>query len=471
MQSLFSKIFLWFWLALALVGAVLVFAVAATQSETEEAHWRDVTGTAVRVYAQTAADTYENAGTNALVIYLQRVEVTAGMRTRIFDERGQEVSGRDATLEAKRLAEVARRTGDGAQPVFDFSSQVAQVALIAQPVYGRDGTRYVLVSEMPRKRPAPLFADPGAWLLRLGAVLLTAGLVCYGLARYLATPLETLRAGVRRLASGDLSARVGAQVGGRQDEIADLSRDFDRMAERLESLVMSQRRLLGDISHELRSPLARLSVALGLARRHASDESANVTSALDRIERESERLNELIGQLLTLTRLESDEDELQRTQLDLQDLVRQVAADADFEARARHRSVQVVATENCHFAGNDELLRSAIENIVRNAVRYTAEGTSVEVSLRCSSSRGDSDISLRVRDYGKGVPDEALTAIFRPFYRLTEARDRRTGGTGLGLAIAERAVRLHGGTVQAANASDGGGGLVVEIRLPAATIK
>jgi len=469
MQSLFSKIFLWFWLALALVGAVLVFAVAATQSETDEARWRDVTGTAVRVYAQTAADTYENAGTGALVIYLQRVEQTARMRTRIFDERGAEVSGRDATIEARRLAEVARRAGDDAEPVFDFSSRVAQITLVAQPVYGRNGTRYVLVSEVPRKRPAPLFAEPSAWLLPLGAVLLTAGLVCYGLARYLASPLETLRAGVRRLAGGDLSARVGAHVGARRDEIADLGRDFDRMAERIESLVMSQRRLLGDISHELRSPLARLSVALGLARRRADEEAPGVTSALDRIEREAERLNELIGQLLTLTRLETHEDELRRAQIDLQDLIRRVAADADFEAQGRNRGVLVVGDEECTFLGDAELMRSAIENVVRNAVRYTAENTSVEVSLRCSSGGGKAGIVIRVRDHGKGVPEEALTEIFRPFYRLTEARDRQTGGTGLGLAIAERAVRLHGGTVRAANAGDGGG-LVVEIRLPAATV-
>lgn len=469
-MSLFSKIFLWFWLALALVGVALGLTVAATQSETDEAHWRDVTGTAVRVYAQTAADTYENAGTNALVIYLQRVEQTARVRTRIFDERGAEVSGRDATIEAKQLAEVARRAGDDAGPVFDFSSRVAQIALVAQPAYGRDGARYVLVSEVPRKRPALSFAEPGAWLLRLGAVLLTAGLVCYGLARYLASPVETLRAGVRQLAGGDLSARVGARAGTRRDEIADLGRDFDRMAERIESLVVSQRRLLGDISHELRSPLARLSVALGLARRRAGEEAPGVAGALDRIEREAERLNELIGQLLTLTRLETREDELQRTQIDLRDLIRQVAADADFEAQGRNRGVRMIADEECSFLGNAELMRSAIENVARNAVRYTAEGTNVEVSLRCSSLDGKSGIVIRVRDHGRGVPEEALTEIFRPFYRLTEARDRRTGGTGLGLAIAERAVRLHGGTVRATNASDCGG-LVVEIQLPATPAK
>lgn len=470
MRSLFSKIFVWFWLALVLVGAALVFAVAATQSETDEARWRDATGTAVRVYAQTAADMYESAGANALVIYLQRVERMAHMRTRVFDERGAEVSGRAATIEARRLAESTRQTNDGLEPLFDFSSQSAQVMLVAQPVYGSGGARYVLVSEVPRAYPpAALFAEPGVWLLRLGAVLLTAGIVCYGLARYLASPIEVLRAGVRRLASGDLSTRVGAEVGNRRDEIADLGRDFDRMAERLEVLVTSQRRLLGDISHELRSPLARLSVALGLARRHAGAEAPGATGALDRIEREAERLNELIGQLLTLTRLETAPEELQKKPINLQAIVRQVVADADFEAHGRNRSVHLIADEECWTMGDGELLQSAIENVVRNGVRYTVENTAVEVALRCSPGRDSSGAIITVRDHGRGVPEESLSDIFRPFYRVADARDRRTGGTGLGLAISERALRLHGGRVQASNAPDGG--LVVEIKLPTAVVE
>ncbi|MGH9943439.1 MAG: ATP-binding protein [Pyrinomonadaceae bacterium] len=469
MHSLFLKIFVWFWLAMALIGLALMIAIAATQSDPVEARWREMTGTAVRIYAQTATEMYERDGSDALVVYLQRVEQTAQMQARVFDERGVEVTGRVTTTETKRLAELAHGMRGGEEPVFDFPTGPARVALIAQRVYGRGGTRYVLVSEVPRYRFAALVAEPGVLVFRLGAVLLTAGLVCYGLARYLAAPVATLRAGVRRLASGDLSARVGARLGSRRDEIADLSRDFDRMAERIESLVTSQRRLLGDISHELRSPLARLSVALGLARRRSGEEPSGVTSALDRIEREVERLNELIGQLLTLTRLETEPDELEKTRIDLQDLVGQVVADADFEARGRNRSVRIVESRECSLLGNSELLRSAIENVVRNGVRYTAESTSVEVTLRCLSNGSASGAVIRVRDHGKGVPEEALGELFRPFYRVGAARDRQTGGTGLGLAITERAVRLHGGKVKAANAEDGG--LIVEIELPAPTIQ
>jgi signal transduction histidine kinase len=226
-------------------------------------------------------------------------------------------------------------------------------------------------------------------------------------------------------------------------------------------MVKAQQRLLGDISHELRSPLARLGVALGLARQRSGPEA---NGALDRIERESDNLNEMISQLLALTRLESGTDGRKRTEVDLTALVREVVKDADYEARSVNRSVQVVSSDNCAINGVEELLRSAVENVVRNAVRYTPEGTAVEVALRKQNGNGDHFAVISVRDRGKGVPEEALEKIFRPFYRTEDARDRQSGGgTGLGLAITERAVRMHGGSVQATNAADGG--LAIEMRL------
>jgi len=236
------------------------------------------------------------------------------------------------------------------------------------------------------------------------------------------------------------------------------------MAAQIETLVMSQRRLLGDISHELRSPLVRLSVALGLVKRRAETEAPGLIEPLNRIERESERLNDLIGQLLTLTRLETSPGDVAKTPIVLQDLIGQIVADADFEAQAGNRKVEFPNPEECKVWGNVELLQSAIENVVRNGVHYTAENTTVSVTLRCAKEGG---ALISVRDHGKGVPVEALNDLFRPFYRVADARDRRTGGTGLGLAISERAVRLHGGTITAANAPEGG--LVVEIMLPVTT--
>jgi len=233
------------------------------------------------------------------------------------------------------------------------------------------------------------------------------------------------------------------------------------MAQRLESMVKAQQRLLGDISHELRSPLARLGVALGLARQRSG---APATASLDRIERESDNLNEMISQLLTLTRLESGTDGRKRSDVDLDNLIREVAEDADFEARSLNRSVQVVSSDKCSINGVEELLRSAVENVVRNAVRFTAEGTAVEVALKKQNGAGDNFAIISVRDRGQGVPEESLETIFRPFYRTEDARDRQSGGgTGLGLAITERAMRMHGGTVEASNAP--GGGLSVEMKL------
>src|SRR4029079_4429259 len=186
--------------------------------------------------------------------------------------------------------------------------------------------------------------------------------------------------------------------------------------------------------------------------------------SLDRIERESDNLNEMIRQLLTLTRLESGTDSRKRTHVDLAALVRDVAQDEDFEARSLNRSVQVVASDKCSINGVEELLRSAVENVVRNAVRFTPEGTAVEVALRKQNGSGDNFAVISVRDRGHGVPAEALEKIFHPFYRTEDARDRQSGGgTGLGLAITERAVRMHGGTVEATNLSDGG--FSVEMRL------
>jgi two-component system sensor histidine kinase CpxA len=243
--------------------------------------------------------------------------------------------------------------------------------------------------------------------------------------------------------------------------LADLGHDLDRMAERIEALVEAQKRLLRDISHELRSPLARLNVALGLARK--LDPAAALVH-LDRIENEAERLNELIGQLLTLTILESGSEELEKECINLEELIREVVDDAAYEAEARGRHVRVAASEALPVLGNRELLCRAIENVIRNAVRYTQEGSAVEIELLKVHEQNKAYAVIKVRDHGPGVPEAALTELFRPFYRVAEARDRQSGGTGIGLAIAERALNLHQGTITARNVADGG--LIVEIHVP-----
>jgi two-component system sensor histidine kinase CpxA len=451
MRSLFIKIFLWFWAATGLVVLTLFLSTRLTMGLPQ----RQVFGRPIMIYAATAARTFEREGPSALTEYLHLLEQAAGISVYVFDEGGNNLSGHDAPPE---IEEMAGQVGQSTEARFLTRDSRRFVTCRTR---GPSGRHYVVVEELPRG-PINPFSDPRTWVLQLAAVLITVGVVCYWLARYLTAPVVKLRAATRQLAAGDLTTRVGRAVGKRHDELADLGRDFDLMAGRIESLVNAQRRLLGDISHELRSPLARLNVALGLARQRAG---AAAGGALDRIEREAERLNELIGQLLMLTRLESGETEAKREPVDLSRLVNEIAMDADFEAQSHRRAVRIVNQEACATTGNARLLRSAIENVVRNAVRYTAEGTEVEIVLRCQRDNGQSKAVISVLDHGAGVPEAALADLFRPFYRVADARDRQTGGTGLGLAITERAVRFHGGAVKAANVP--GHGLMVEIHLPA----
>ena len=405
--------------------------------------------TTVNGYAQEAAETYEREGQAALAAYSDRVERDHHINIFLFDRQLRELAGRKTPERAPGLAQHV------------FTSQAPEFAddgppgLMAHPITSTSGAQYVLVAQLPMMMRSPPFGDH---LLHLVAILTVSGLFCYWLARYLTAPLTKLRAATQELARGNLRARVAPAFGNRRDELASLGADFDLMAEKIEALVTSQRRLLGDISHELRSPLARLNVALELARQRAGEDAA---PALQRIQREAENLNEMIGQLLALTRLESGAEGVNKTPFNLAELVREIVDDANYEARGRNRSASLTCPEVCSFTGSEQLLRRAIENVVRNALQYTAEQSEVEVKLECAN---DSAVLIKVRDHGPGVPEQALDQLFRPFYRVDEARDRNSGGTGLGLAIAERAIRLHGGTVKAANVSTGG--LAVTIVLP-----
>lgn len=460
-RSLFLKIFLWF-------SAVLVTMIVGTSVVGElmrpdfSQPIRRPLDLALNAYAQTAADAYERDGQGALSAYLDRIEHESDIRAFLFNSQLQELSGRRLPAGA---AGVAQKVFETRLPEI---ASAGPTSLLARPVV-TPHAQYVLVAEMPPRPPPPLFFHPIAHVL---AIAFVGALFCYGLARYLTSPVTKLRAATQELARGNLSARVVPALGKRRDELASLAADFDRMAEKIESLINSQRRLLGDISHELRSPLARLNVALELARQRSG---ADATTALERMQREAEILNEMIGQLLALTRLESGTDEVRRSEFDLASLVREIADDAEFEARSRKRSVKLQSVVSCKIVGNEQVLRRAIENVVRNAVQYTAEGTEVEVKLEWRVKNEGDKVGgegtekraavISVRDHGAGVPENALTEIFRPFYRVDDARDREAGGVGLGLAIAERAVRLHGGTVEASNAPEGG--LLVTMTLPA----
>jgi two-component system sensor histidine kinase CpxA len=293
--------------------------------------------------------------------------------------------------------------------------------------------------------------DPWTFLPYYLLVLVAVALLCWLLAVNLATPLRSLTKIVDRFGRGDLSARVNSA---RRDEIGNLARAFDEMADRMQTLLTAERRLLQDISHELRTPLARLSFAAELSRT-AEDRDA----ATARLKKEIARLTDLVGALLQVTRAEGDPSSRNLTDVPLDDFLREVVDDCTVEAEARGCHLELKAAESLHFRGDRELLRRALENIVRNAIRYAPKGTSIEVTL--STDHDDAEIS--VRDYGPGVPAAELPKIFKPFFRVDESRDSSTGGVGLGLAIAHRAVTVHHGTLTAKNADPG---LLVSIELP-----
>lgn len=484
MRRLFWKIFGWFWGAMVLIGLALYFVVLTTRPDPLPNAWRITAESALHATGESAATEWERSGSEAVFYAFSKEGRRSRTRLWLFDETGRELSGSPLPddIEEGELAgpppgsEPRMGMRRGRPPGIDDLMRVREQAqnrkgaafnmfgprvLAAATVRSASGRDYVLAALLPSPRFGRPAASPQTQFFGSLVVLLLSSAVCYGLVQYLTTPLVALRDATQQLAAGDLSARTGAARRTRRDEVADLGRDFDTMAGRIESLVGAQRQLLGDISHELRSPLARLAMALALARRHAENgaSSEEMTPALDRIARETTRLNALIGQLLELTRLESGDASAGET-IQLEQLVRDVVADADFEAKNKGRSVEIVASTPCVVTGNHELLLSALENVVRNAIRHTAPTTTVEVRLE----REENQAIVRVRDYGSGAPEDALPQLFQPFYRVEAARDRDSGGVGLGLAITERAIRSHGGTVRATNAP--GGGLEIEMRLP-----
>ena len=419
---------------------------------------------ALALYSVKAVEIYESGGPNELNRYLRGIEKRKRVQVYLFAPDGTELGNSDGRSAPADVRDFAAKTSRS--PVPDFQLSTLRV-MAAQPVGSlRTGDTYVFCGSVSRNLISATKADSTTRLLQLTSIALVTGLFCYGLARYLAAPVGKIRRAAQQLAAGDLSARVAPNRLPRgQDELSLLARDFDKMAGRLESLVTAQNRLLGDVSHELRSPLARLNLSLELARR---GDAAKREVALDRIERESARLDELIRELLTLSRLENGlpAHNLQ-TPLDLAALARQVAEDADFEARGTGRGVRVEylgAPQGVMTRGDAELLRRAVENLTRNALRHTKNDTAVEIELGTSGP----DLVLEVCDRGPGVPPGELEAIFRPFYRVEGARERAETdrGTGLGLAIAERAVSAHSGHITARNRE--GGGLCVRIELPTA---
>ncbi len=449
-MSLFLKIFLWFCLAIALIVGAITLVNWSTSSAPLARQWQVFVGEAITVDSQTSVQIYENEGLDGLEEYFARQKTRSRINSiGFFNKQRNLIAGDLRIADINDLFDKTLTTDEPQFKRFDDRTYGAKrIAL-------EDGEIYIYVIELKRFQPPTFFTQ--RFILQLLAVVLIGGLFCYFLARYLTSPITKLRNATRKIAEGDFNTSVAEKIGNRKDELAQLAGDFDEMAERIENLINSEKRLTQDISHELRSPLARMNVALELARVKTSPETIPF---IERLEKESARLNDLIGQLLTLSKLETGSQDFEKHELNINKIVEQVAADASFEAKANNKDVKISQNGDLKVFGNEHLLRSAIENVLRNAVRYTKENSEVEIS---TATQGNNAL-ISIKDHGEGVPDEELSKLFKPFYRVQEARDRKTGGNGLGLAIAERAVNNHHGTIKAENASDGG--LLIEIKLP-----
>jgi len=456
MRSLFVKFFLSFLLINVLFATIAITLTFLRDREfPPEAHLQ-FARQVVKEYGLEAIQKYERGDPRRLHKYTQQLYENRQVRLFLFDAAGRLLSEQHGHG-PRRMQMMARKALRSNSFVFPMMGDRNWVAGALNSAAGR--TYAVVVGLPDQPKPEQLLKGLGRGFLgwRLLVLLAISALVCLWLARSFSAPISRLRKATCQFAAGDLTIRVGDQVKGKH-EIGGLARDFDHMAERIEDLVDVQQRLLRDISHELRSPLARLGVALELARQEDKPEVRQ--KALQRIELEAERLNEMIGQLLSLTRLETGIKELQKEQFDLTDLLGKLVADADYEARNRGCRVKFKTTGPLLFNGSSELLARALENVVRNAVKYTAENSTVTVELL----QTENEIKIQILDQGPGVPEELLDKLFEPFYRVADARDRQSGGTGIGLAIADRSVKLHAGRIKAKNRSEGG--LLVEISLP-----
>jgi two-component system sensor histidine kinase CpxA len=430
MNSLFTKILVWFCftVAITVVGSAFISALNVSQnvSDAEAPAARRMT-----FELEEARAAYENGGRPALQAFMDNLRRIYGNQGILTDEKGHDLlTGQDRMDLIRRYRQ--------RPPLMSLGDITAARA--------SDDGRYWFISIAPRPKVRSWFLTPEHIFWLLATLLL-----CYWLALHLTSPVRALQKAVERFGHGELSARVNST---RRDELGQLADAFDQMAGRIETLLAAERRLLLDISHELRSPLARLGVAVELAR--SGDDTG---SALNHIQKESDRLNALVGQLLQVTRAEGDPDSLRRDPIRLDQLVQQMVDDSRIEASAHGCGLKYEPREAITVAGDHELLRRAVENVIRNAIRYSPRESDVEVRL----ARNNGKVVVDVRDRGPGVPEEALPRLFDAFYRVEPDRGRASGGIGLGLSIARRAIELHKGSIRAKNAKPG---LEVEMELP-----
>jgi two-component system sensor histidine kinase CpxA len=459
MRGLFFKIFVIFWIAQSLIFIISTALIVQHRFPGPDV-LMDSLFSILDDQGKESVDAFESGGCGSLNAYSVKHEQSIALT----DEVGNNL--------CPEMPNLAKGNGNTTRfPGHITRRQVGQRYVWSVPVTSSTNKKYLFLLAPPHTPPGH---EPLPDLLRfafpqLPVAIAVGGATTFVLVLVFTRPLVKLRRAARELAQGNLRTRVtepaSKSVFFRGDEFQALVHDFNHMAERLESLVGAQQLLLRDVSHELRSPLARLNVALELAREDV-DPDTEVETHLGRIERETERLNKLIGQLLTLSSMEAIDHVNSFEPVSLNELVEQVIPDAVYEAQQRQCSVTFHANGEYVIHGNRELLYRAVENVLRNAIRYTEPNSEVKIRLSAEPREISHVAVLEISDRGPGIPETELRSIFQPFYRVDRARSAGTGGFGVGLAIAERAVKLHHGEMRAFNRA--GGGTTVRLQLPIA---
>ena len=450
MHSLLLRIFVSFWsiIAITIIAAAGVGFLYAERARTSIQNFE------VSEAMLEASDALQQNGREGLTEWLKSLEGPTSALIYVIDERGSDLLER----RLPPAVDVAMRRFSG--PRFRRPPPGRQPGNLrpARPftqLVGPDNDVYTLFVLPPQ-------GAVGRWLSqRSGAgfiiiALLVSAIVSYLLARAISRPIRRFRESAVAIGAGNLDTRVSERVGKRRDEIGLLAEDFDRMTGELQRAWQQQTELSRNVSHELRSPLARLRVALELARRKTGD-----LTELDKIDLETERLDELIGQILEYSRLDSCREE-ERVRVDMEELLQSVVEDVryEFEQPGGATRIDVQLDEGGFVAGFPGALRSGLENVLRNSMQHSGDSGAVNVRLGTDGSH----IVVTVDDEGGGVPEQELDSIFEPFYRAKEKAGETQGrGSGLGLAIASRAIALNGGSLAASNSDQG---LRVEIRLP-----
>lgn len=479
MHRIFTRVFLSFWATILLIAttAVTVTAVNFAASDRDPAS-----------LTKQAADVLEREGLPALRLWLaEKNRRAVGRRILIIDATGRDIAGQK--LPHGRPRSHSWRDGgprDAHPPPFEKGPPPDDENhgsgfgpppphgpygpgafggpggfLPGRTIHASDGSTYRVIFDPPPRRGP--FSPPFSWPVRgllLALAIAISGLISYLLARSIASPLQDLQAATRSLSTGNLNARANAKVAARKDELGSLARELDSMAERLSALISARQQLLRDISHELRSPLARLQMALQLIRQ----DTTSAPSQLERIEREAARLETLIDQVLEYARLERDPSTLNFEAVDLVELVRQIVHDAIFESQSAPDRLRFSHPDSVLLHADPNLLHAVIDNVLRNALLHGGETSPIDIAVTDTAG----EITIAVRDHGIGVPEGELQRIFEPFYRVVDtiSQKARNEGSGIGLAIAARAIALHGGRITAQNGA--GGGLIVTMTLPRA---